>query len=280
MINIGVHLRDNQNLLLMLENAKKLNINCFQFFLTRLKESKFINITDHESERFIQEKTSFHAIFAHSSYWINLASGKKTTIKASKVLLRQEIEYAQRLKIPYLVLHPGSATGYDRSLDNQMIKRLGINQLTKSLDEVLKPEDSITLLLENTAHANYSIGSDLHDFTLIKKQLPYPDKIAFCFDTAHAHAYGYNLNNLDALLQTLDITIGLDSIKLLHLNDSSKRYASKQDCHQIPGMGQIGTHALKNIATSHYFTHIPKIFEPPLISFNKVIKVLKTISKW
>jgi len=89
MNNIGVHLRDNQNLLLMLENAKKLNIDCFQFFLTRFKKSKFIDITPYESKLFIQEKAPFSAVFAHSSYWINLASGKSSTISASKALLRQ-----------------------------------------------------------------------------------------------------------------------------------------------------------------------------------------------
>jgi deoxyribonuclease-4 len=87
--------------------------------------------------------------------------------------------------------------------------------------------------------------------------------IHFCLDTAHAFAYGYNLEESEAFVELLDQTMGTQNIKLIHLNDSSQICGSKIDQHEIPGNGLIGKDTLLQLSRHKKLRHIPIIAEPP-----------------
>ena len=148
------------------------------------------------------------------------------------------------------------------------------------LNKILKKEDPITLLLENTTHENKTIGSNLNDFKLLKPLLTQPQKIGFCIDTCHAFAYGYDLEKTDSFVETLDQTMGLKNIKLIHLNDSAKPQGSKIDKHAVPGKGLIGKKILQKIINHKKLKHIPIIIEPPVISNQKIQEMLNNIKEW
>ncbi|MBM3886866.1 deoxyribonuclease IV, partial [Candidatus Dependentiae bacterium] len=229
---IGVHLRLTENFMQVLEQADALALPAVQFFVSRAVEKRTNYITPTAEEKAVlqQLRTKHNTIpFMHASYWINAASGKNLAYSASKGLLKKELSLANELGIPYLVLHPGTANGFDQTFQPEKIRQLGIERLASLLNEILIKESNITILLENTAHGRNAIGSDLLDFKRIKELLTHPEKVYFCLDTAHAHAYGYSVSNVENFISLLKETIGIDEIKLIHLNDIEGERGCKQD---------------------------------------------------
>ncbi|QQR49499.1 deoxyribonuclease IV [bacterium] len=279
---IGLHVRLKDSIVEVLNNAKDYHIRYVQFFLSPTnRDSKYIKFSTEEQEAFIKlKRENFSEIFIHSSYWINPASGKKATQDISRKLLKQEIELAQRLDIPYIVLHCGSATWHKPDLSAEENKLLGIKTLCTTLNAVLKDTKNIQILLENTAHGNLSLGSDFQDFTLIKQFLDFPEKVAFCVDFSHAFSFGYDLANKEEFINLLKKTIGLSAIKLIHFNDSLEPMGSKKDRHALPGKGLIGTPVLQELIKDSALSSIPKIIEVPLAEPAVMNPLLSDISNW
>lgn len=279
---IGLHLRlSDDNISSVAQQAQRLNLSCFQFFVTAPpNHDKYLKITAKERAKFLQLSEQFTHLYIHSSYWINPSTGKKDSSTISRQLLKKEIEIAKQLNVQALVLHGGSAKGHLKTEDDPLCKKQGIQSLAKILNTVLKNETEVKILLENTAHGNQTIGSDLQDFVLLKEYLEFPEKIGFCLDLAHAHSFGYNLSNGDSFAQTLDKAIGLSNIHLLHLNDTNEKLGSKKDRHAIPGQGEIGKDNLIKLLNSPYFINIPKISELPLMTMEEMQIFLADVNTW
>lgn len=268
---IGLHIRLKQGLLQVAQEALNFNLNHFQFFLTKSTNSNHFNI-EPEREDFLKIKRErFKTLYLHSSYWINPATGNTSSYEASKGLLRKELRLAQKLEIPFLVLHGGVAKEHQISPQDPYAKNAGIHTLAKMLNTLLKYESSVQFLLENCAHGNRTIGNDFKDFVALKQELNHPEKIGFCIDFAHAFAYGYQLTNAQNFIQTIDEIIGLNSIKLIHLNDSAEACGSKKDQHTLPGHGLIGKDNLKALINYPKLAGIPLILEPPYTQSSKTI---------
>ncbi|MBD3231269.1 deoxyribonuclease IV [Candidatus Dependentiae bacterium] len=278
---IGLHLRLTTSLTSLIKQAEKYESKIFQFFLVKQKNYKYIKITSEDFKNFlnIKKKQNFEA-YIHSSYWINLCTGKFLGIKGSKKILQKEITLAKKLKIKYLVLHPGSATGYKKNSDDTRNQLAGIKALAKGLNDILKNENFVQILLENTAHGNKTIGSNLQDFAILKKFIKYPDRINFCLDLAHAFAYGYNLENTEQFINLIDENMELKKIKLIHLHDSAERQGSKLDKHEIPGKGFIKLKIFKNIVNHPKLKNIPIIIETPQLTFKENKKLLDAVKNW
>ncbi|MBY0353884.1 deoxyribonuclease IV [Candidatus Babeliales bacterium] len=279
---LGLHIRLKDSINQILDDALLYNVAYAQFFLTQThRDSKYIKFSKEEQELFIQRKRElFSGIFVHSSYWINPASGKKSTQEVSRKLLKQEINLAERLEIPYIVLHSGSATWHQPELSPEENKLLGIKTLCSTLNAVLKDTTNVQILLENTAHGNLCLGSDFQDFVLIKEFLDYPEKVAFCLDFSHAFSFGYNLEKEAEFTDILEKTIGLTNLKLIHFNDSLEPMGSQKDRHAIPGEGLIGAPVLQSLIKNPAFSDIPKIIEVPLPEPEIMNITLRNISAW
>lgn len=279
--SIGLHLRIKENLTTLITEALEFGLPTFQFFLNGQKTSRYLTITQADLTTFLRLKNQLsQPLFIHSSYWINPAAGNKVSFDASKKLLSKEIRLAKKLEIPYIVLHAGSAKDYPENLDDPDNKTRGIQTLVKMLNSVLKQENDVKILFENAAHGNKTIGSDLHDFVLLKNELNAPEKINFCIDTAHAFSYGYDLEKTNDFVDLLDQTMGLNNIKLIHFNDSKENKGSKRDIHSLPGHGKIGKNILHNFINHPHLKHLPKIIECPAMSKQELEQVLENISHW
>lgn len=279
-IVLGAHLRFKDSFSQILADADSLGFPVFQFFLATAikKKSVYIQPTIEEKALLKTIASKHNAItVAHASYWINAASWRDEAYLISKSLIKKEINLATDLGIPYLVLHPGTANGLDPALPATQVRQRGIERLAAFLNEVLAGQ-SITILLENTAHGRNAIGSDLKDFHRIKALLNQPEQVHFCLDTAHAFAYGYDITNFSQFFETLKQDIGLENLRLIHLNDVEGACGNKQDRHTLPGEGQLGLELIKKFAFFDDFLHIPKIMELPSSSVEIIRQVTNQIT--
>ena len=136
-----------------------------------------------------------------------------------------------------------------------------------AINDVLSAvRNDVVLLLENTAGSKNSTGSSFEDIGHIISRIEERSRIGVCFDTCHAFAAGYDLVSKGAVEHTLrrfDRTIGLDELKLVHLNDSKGGLGSKIDRHEHIGVGKIGEMGFKNTLQS-MLGQLPLILETPI----------------
>lgn len=265
MKKVGLHIRLEDKITDAINKALQLELPTFQNFLLN-SIGKYVNPSEEEIKEFKKLRKNFDNIFLHSSFWINLANSKNYNLK----LLKKELNLAKKLGYTHLVVHPGSAKEYAE-------KEKGIDLLAKRLNKILKEETEITILLENTAHGKLTIGNDFSDLKKIQEKVDY--QLKYCFDTAHAYAYGYDVkNDLPKVLKELDENIGIENIELIHLNETIEDLGSKKDKHSVPGEkdGQLGIETLKKILKHPKLKNIPAILElPPKATLEKEKDAIK-----
>jgi apurinic endonuclease APN1 len=175
-----------------------------------------------------------------------------------------------------MILHPGSARGAANRMQ-------GIDAMVRVLNTIVKNEQDIKIVLENTAHGKMSIGGDLRDFQQVLQKVDNPERIMFCIDTAHAFAYGYDVKDpqgQDAFIALLDRTIGIERIALLHVNDTHETLGSYMDRHHMVGEGQIGDEALQRFVLHPRLCTIPMLMEPPIATADQEHGMLKKVISW
>lgn len=279
--HLGLHLPLKEELNQLIEDALAYNVSYFQFFLSQSQQkSNYIRPTVDQIKRFVADKQKhFMEAFIHSTYWINPATGNDFRFDIAKTLLKKEIVLAKKFEIRYLVLHPGSATWHKPTELDPSCKQGGIERVVSMLNGLLKKEHDIVILLENTAHGSRTIGSDLLDFKEIRNRLDYPERVGFCFDSAHAFAYGYDLT--DALfMNLLDDTMGLANIKLVHFNDSLEPLSSRHDRHGLPGIGLIGKDTMQSFLVHEAFAQLPKIIEVTNVASKSIQQNIRDVRSW
>lgn len=271
---VGLHIRLEDSLIAIAQKAIRLELPFFQCFFVMLAQNRIIRLTDQEVDQFLLlRSTYFSNLYVHGSYWINLSSLQHNGYG----MLKKEIALAKTLMFTHMVLHPGTAKGASGN------KKEGIDVLARSLNNLFKVENQITIVLENTAHGNLSVGSDITDFKILLERLDYPDRIAFCIDTSHAHAYGYDLatdHDIELFIALLDSYLGIERIALLHLNDTKEKRGSRIDRHCMIGEGKIGASLLRKFCTHPRLRHLPIIMELPAIEQECELNILKEVSLW
>ncbi len=269
---IGLHIRLVDTLTHVIKKAIDLEIPFFQTFFM-LPTGKHIKPTNADINEFLKlRRKYFNNLYVHGSYSINLCG----PVNFAHKVLNFEIEMAKKLEFTHLVLHPGAHTTENTKLE-------GIEFLAKSLNNVLKKEKSVNIILENTAHGKRAIGSDIQDFGILKEKLEYPEKISFCIDTAHAYSFGYDLVSFEEqskFIQLINNILGINNISLIHLNDTLELLGSKIDTHYIPGKGNIGKETLKNFIENKNFVNVPIIAELPNLSETEEKQALSEIKNW
>lgn len=270
---IGTHIRMRSALNELLQRADSLDLPFFQCFFVPQETGKLIQTTQHDIYEFLKiRRARFDELFCHVSYWVNLSSLGNNGFPQ----LRREIAFAKRLEFTHFVLHAGTAKG-------ALNKLQGIDALASALNNLFALEPNIILLLENSCHGNLAVGSDITDFGLLLEKIDKPERLNFCIDTAHAYVYGYDIAHIDeqekfiALLQS---TIGIERIKLIHLNDTTEKLGSRIDRHSIPGQGSIGKDALSHFVMHPQLQHIPLLLELPEMSVEDELVVLNKVREW
>lgn len=268
---IGLHLRLSQTINDLAARAHDLEIPIFQCFFIHQATNQFVDIPAEQISVFLNQwRAQFNELYLHGSYWINLASAS-----TSNRILMRELELAKKLEFTHIIMHPGSARKIGKKSD-------GIAAIARKLNAILKNESGIRFVLENTAHAGYSIGGELHDFLMLRERLDHPEKIQFCIDTAHAYSYGYDITNAKGQLHFMELIkkcIGFENVALLHLNDIKQECGSRIDRHEIIGAGKLAGQ-LADFVTQEPFKKTPMIMELPVMEEEPEKEILKMVRGW
>lgn len=199
-------------------------------------------------------------VTAHDSYLINVATPDETLYQKSVEALTVEVERAEALGLAYLVSHPGAHVGSG--------VEAGVARVAAALDEVHRrcAGYQVQILLETTAGQGTVLGATFEEIAGILDRVADPARLGVCFDTCHALASGYPLataaDHADTF-GTFDEVVGLDRLRLFHMNDSVKGLGSRVDRHAAIGAGEVGAEAFRRIVTDPRFADRPMILETP-----------------
>lgn len=199
-------------------------------------------------------------VVAHDSYLINLGSPKDALLQKSREALLIELQRCEQLQIPYLVMHPGSHVGSG--------EEEGLKRIVESFDLIHTQTDGFTtqILIETTAGQGTNLGYRFEHLAAILDRVRESDRIGVCLDTCHVFAAGYELRTEEGYHKTFDAfdkMIGLEQLRVIHVNDSQKGLGSRVDRHCNIGQGEIGLAGFRLLMNDARFDTVPKILETP-----------------
>jgi deoxyribonuclease-4 len=234
-------------------------------------------ITRAEIEQFknLREKYDISPVYIHTSYLINVATQDSNLREKSRSMLIVEMERAELIGADFVVLHPGSASDADRTASKKRVVRI-LNEIAEI--GTWKPG----LLLENTAGERGDIASAITDLSEIVSCIKGTLISGVCIDTCHAFAAGYDIRADKAMRRmTREIRelIGIDKVKIIHVNDSKKDAGSLIDRHEHIGRGKIGIKGLSKFINWEIFRDIPLILETPKKNDLDDLRNLRTVRK-
>lgn len=264
---IGSHVSmSGKNMLLAAsEEAVSYGANTFMIYTgapqnTRRKKIEDLNI---EAGRLHMEQNGISDIVVHAPYIINIGNTQNPdTFDLGVRFLRSEIDRTEAIGAKQIVLHPGAHVGAGAEK--------GIEKIIEGLNEVLTSEDKVQIALETMAGKGSECGKSFEELAMIFDGVKYSEKLSVCFDTCHTHDAGYPIvEDFDGVLNDFDKIIGLDRLKVLHINDSKNEVGMRKDRHENIGFGHIGFDALSYIVHHPQLTHVPKILETPFVGEDK-----------
>lgn len=244
-----------------IDRAVERGCNILQMFSRNPRgwRSKSLGLAEVESFRAKLRESGVWPVFIHTPYLLNLASPKVDVYRKSVEALKDELRRAGELGVPFVVTHLGSHLGYG--------KMKGFRRIADAVNDSFSAvENDVVLLLENTAGTRNSMGSSFEDIEYIASRIKDKGRVGVCFDTCHAFAAGYDLVSRGAVEHTLrrfDEVVGLEELKLVHLNDSKGGLGSRIDRHEHIGVGKIGERGFRNILHSK-LRRLPLILETPI----------------
>jgi len=245
-----------------IERGKQATCDTIQIFNKSNNQWRAAKLQSDDIDRFFEliEETGVTVATSHTSYLINIASPDPALNEKSYKSLKEEMERCETLKIPNLVMHPGSHVGTG--------EEAGMNRIAENINRLFDEltDNNVTLLLETTAGQGTNLGYTFEQLAYIIDRVENKEKIGVCLDTCHIFAAGYPLadpNDYRKTMKSFDKIIGLDCLKIIHINDSMKEFGSKRDRHEHIGKGLIGLDGFRNIVNDKRLEKTPMILETP-----------------
>ncbi|MFQ5475735.1 MAG: deoxyribonuclease IV [Nitrosopumilus sp.] len=262
-MQIGCHVSIAGSIDKAVDNAVKRECSAFQIFTRNprgwhAKELSKEDVSNFKS-KLKESKIDRFATCAHMPYLPNLATPKQDGFDLSVKTLINEVERCAQLGIPYLVTHLGSHLGTG--------DEAGIKKLVEGLTKAGQTKNDVMILLENTAGQKNSVGSDFKQLGEIFNQLKPAKKFGVCFDTCHAFVSGYDLRTKEKVQETFDEFnehVGIEHLKILHLNDARGDIGCNLDRHYHLGLGGIGKEGIAATVKFANKEKIPIILETPI----------------
>lgn len=247
------------------ERAWRLGCSTFQIFSSSPRQWKPYELAQKQCAEMsrLRQKYDLKPLVIHASYLLNLAGGNTEFYAKTIAAFRGEVERALALGAEYLVVHPGSFRGASRE-EGLARAAYAIRGGTAGLD---LSNGGLTVLVENTAGAEYSLGASFEQVAALVGVLREFIPVAACLDTCHVHVAGYDIvdpEGYEATLGQIDDTIGLKNIPVWHCNDAKAALGSKLDRHQHIGQGTIGTAPFKRLLNDPRLAHAAFIAETPI----------------
>lgn len=268
MVKIGSHvsLSGKKMLLGSVEESLENGANCLMVYTGAPQNTKRRPIdefrVDEAKELLAKNNISMDDVIIHAPYIINLANTTKPEVFELAVdFLRQEIKRVEEIGAKYIVLHPGAHVGAG--------EEAGLDQIIKGLDMVLTKDQTPIICLETMAGKGSELGTSFEQLAYIINNVKLPDKLGVCLDTCHINDAGYDETDFDKILDEFDKIIGLDRLKVIHINDSKNPRASHKDRHANIGYGTIGFDKLIKIIYNPRIKDLCKILETPFVNDRK-----------
>ncbi len=259
MHRIGFHVSVAQGFLKVFDNARSVDANCCQIF-THSPRSWAFNIVSKDVGNLFKamyDKNDVKPIVVHNSYLPNLASEDPKMLDKSIDSIKKEFISCNRLGLKFLNIHPGAHKGQS--------KDAGLMQICKSLNSIKEYVEGVTLLFENTSGSGSVLGSTFEELKFLLENTDF--KCGITLDTCHLFTSGYDISKEESVENTFssfDKIVGIENLKLLHLNDSQGELNSKKDRHEHIGLGKIGPRGFKAIVNHEHLKKIPMIMETPV----------------
>ena len=262
---IGIHTSSAGGVQNAAERAYRLGCNTLQIFSSSPRQWAPYELGQPQCDEMngLRSRYDLNPLVIHTNYLVNMASSNDVFLHKSMAAFRGEVERALQLCADYLVLHPGSFRGADRE-QGLLRTSAAIAASTQGLDLA---KGGLTILIENTAGAEFSLGGSFEQVAEVLQRLDGIVPVGACIDTCHTHVAGYDIVSEDGLyetLQHLDGTIGLSRVKVWHCNDAKAPRGSKLDRHQHIGKGTIGKEPFRRILNDLRLAHAAFIAETPI----------------
>ena len=262
MLRLGAHESIAGGVSKAFDRAESVGCDAMQIFTKNNNRWSAKPLDPKEIERFHkrQEETGIRPVVAHDSYLINLGTPKDDLWEKSIAAFIDELERAEALGIPYLVMHPGSHTGSG--------EEAGLRRIAEGLDRAHAATEGfrVMTLTEITAGQGTNLGYTFEQLAAIRAMIDHPERVGICFDTCHALAAGYEFRDRESyerMWDEFDRIIGLERLKVFHLNDSQKDVGSHVDRHAHIGHGMLGLDPFRMILNVPRFDGLPGLLETP-----------------
>lgn len=259
---LGAHMSIAGGLHLALERGREVGCSVVQIFLKNQLQWAAKPYTQEDIRQFAaaRKATGIRTVFAHSSYLINLASAAPAEWKRAVGAFHDELERAEALGLPFVIIHPGSHKGL--GLDE------GIQRIVAALDEVTARTRGyrVRVLLENTAGGGATIGRSFEELAALLGGARAPERLGVCLDTCHLFAAGYDLRTREGYRDVMGSCariVGLRHVRAFHLNDAKAPLGSGLDRHEKIGRGRLGKEAFRWLMTDRRFDGVPMALETP-----------------
>lgn len=276
MLTIGCHLSSAKGYEAMAKEAEKIQANTFQFFTRNPRGGNAKEIKEEDVRAYGERarKQGITRILAHAPYTLNACSEKESVRDFAFRAMKEDMERMEYTPGNCYNFHPGSHVGQG--------VEAGITLISELLNEILTHSQTTTVLLETMAGKGSEVGRNFEELREILDRVTLSEKMGVCLDTCHVYDSGYDIvGDLDGVLTEFDRVIGLDKLKVIHLNDSMYGFESHKDRHARIGEGKIGLEAITRIINHPALRHLPFYLETPndLEGYAREISMLKELYK-
>ena len=258
MLTIGCHLSSAKGYTAMAKEAEKIHANTFQFFTRnpRGARAKEINPEDVKIFHKKAKEQGIAQILAHAPYTLNACSADESVREFAVNIMRDDLQRMEYTPGNCYNFHPGSHV--------KQGPETGIAYIGQMLNELLKKDQSTTVLLETMAGKGSEVGRNFEELREILDRVELQEKMGVCLDTCHVYDAGYDIvTDLDGVLTEFDKVIGLNRLRAVHLNDSMFGLSSHKDRHARIGEGKIGLEAIVRVINHPALSHLPFYLETP-----------------
>lgn len=276
MLRVGCHLSSSKGFLHMGKEAVSIGANTFQFFTRNPRGSKAKPVDEKDIAMYhtFAKENDICAVLAHAPYTLNPCSKDAHTREFAYMTMEDDLKRMEYVPGNCYNFHPGSHVGQGAEE--------GIKWITEMLNQILRKEQSTTVLLETMSGKGTEVGRNFEELRKIIDGVELQEHIGVCMDTCHVYDAGYDIvQDLDEVLEDFDQVIGLDRLKAIHVNDSKNPFSSHKDRHEKLGEGFLGMQTFENLVNHPRLKGIPLYLETPneLDGYAKEIRILREMER-
>lgn len=260
MVLLGAHMSTSGGLSTAFDRGAAVGCTTMQIFTKNQNRWQQKPTPPEELERWAQKQaaTGIAPVVSHAAYLLNLGGPNEELWNKSVDALADELTRAEELGLLGVVFHPGAHMGEGEAA--------GIARIVKGIDAAHRRTAGFKTLtlVENTAGQGTALGYRFEHLQAFLQGVSDPERLAFCLDTCHLFAAGYDLRDEQAYADTLgqfDHLCGIERLRCFHFNDAKKPLGSRVDRHDHIGTGQLGLAAFGFLLNDPRLTHVPKILE-------------------